>query len=173
MKQFIEETLKELEGQVENNIRQIDQKQTQMEELFEQLNAAGQKEKFDLLFSEIKNLMTENSKFIHMQLILISYLEKIKGSGGPIDETELLSDLGYELPTEEGVVFDMTIQGELPFDQYHPMFNDKKFFDKLIDHYTSIEAYEKCGELTAARSYLYNTPSLSAEELLNKVHSVN
>jgi hypothetical protein len=173
MKQFIEETLKELEGQVENNIRQIDQKQIQMEELYVQLNSEGQKEKFDLLFSEIKNLMIENSKFIHMQLILISYLEKIKGSGEPVDEAELLSDLGYELPTEEAVVFNMTIQGELPFDQYHPMFNDRKFFDKLIDHYTSIEAYEKCGELNAARSFLCNVPSISAEELLNKSHSVN
>jgi hypothetical protein len=173
MKQFIEETLKELEAQVENNIRLIDQKQTEMDEMFGQLNAEGQKEKFDLLFSEIKNLMTENSKFIHMQLILISYLEKIKGSDETIDETELLSDLGYELPTEEVVVFDMTIQGELPFDQHHPMFNDKKFFNKLLDHYTSIEAYEKCSELTAVRSYLSHTPSISAGELLNKAHSVN
>lgn len=173
MKQFIEEAVKELKVQIANNIRQIDQKQIQIGDLIDQINIKEQKEDLDLLFSEIQTLMTENNKYIHMQSILVSYLEKIDGSEGKIDEARLFADLGYELPHEEGVIFDMTIQGELPFDHHHPMFTDKKFFDKLTGYYTSIEDYEKCNEVFTAKRQLYDITAMLAEDLLSKTWFAN
>ncbi|MBN1158075.1 MAG: hypothetical protein JXA61_01730 [Bacteroidales bacterium] len=173
MRQFIERTIELLKIHVKENLYQIDKNQIKLKELIEQGNSAEQKKDYELLFKEIMKLQDENNEFIQQQLTLISFLEDNKESGSPNDDDESIFDLELELPTEENVIFDMTIQGELPFDQYHPMFSDEKFFGKLMGYYISNEAYERCSELMESRNTPYNAAQVLAGEQLSTATVTN
>ncbi|MBN2481955.1 MAG: hypothetical protein JXB19_09465 [Bacteroidales bacterium] len=173
MRQFIERTIELLKTHVKENLHQIDQNQIRIRELIEQRNSAEQKNNVELLFEEIMKLLSENNEFIQQQLTLISFLENNKESGVSDDETELFSDMVLELPTEESLIFYMTIQGELPFDPYHPMFTDEKFFGKLMHYYISNEAYERCSELMESRNFPCNAAKALAVEHLNSAYIDN
>ena len=151
MKQSIEKIIERLQTQVKENLYQIDQNQMKIKKIFDQQNSPEQKEIIDLLFFEIKTLLSANNDCIQQQLSLISFFEKNRENPEPYNDDEPSLDLSSELPNEENLIFDMTIQGELPFDQYHPMFMDEQFFEKLIHYYTSIEEYEICSELMKTR----------------------
>jgi len=153
MRTFIEKTIELLKAQVKENLNLIEQNQIKIRKIFEQNKAAELVNNNTLIFTEIEKVLNDNKIFIDLQLNLIAFLEKNKSSFSSNDEIELPSDLESELPTEESVMFDMTIQGELIFDKDHPLFANEKFFEKLIRYYTSVENYEKCSELLMARNY--------------------
>jgi len=169
----MEEMLKELKAQIEINISEIELIQIQIEKYFEHMDTKEKKVKLDVLISELKALFTENNQLIHMQLILISYIEKAKKTGEMINETQLFFDLGYGLSTEEDVIFNLTVNGELTFDQFHPMFGDKNFFNRLMDYNIATEAYEKCGELIEVKYFPYLPVTLKANDFLIKSWNTN
>lgn len=152
MRQFIEETIGMLKNQVKDNLYRIEQNQLKIREIFEQPAGEEQKHALYMLYDEMTRLLTENNDYINMQMVLVSFFEKNKKLSVPDDVAGLSADPEFELPTEESVIYDMTTSGELPFDQFHPMFHDEKFFKKLLHYYQSIEAYEKCAELMMAKN---------------------
>ena len=43
--------------------------------------------------------------------------------------------------------FELTINGCIPFDEEHPLYNNSDFFEQLLQHYQDVENYEMCGTL--------------------------
>jgi hypothetical protein len=85
--------------------------------------------------------MTENNDFINLQITLLNFLDKYKDAPG-LDEEENMEypDTGLD----ENVLFEMTVSGKLIYDLGHPKFGDDDFFNRLLQYYTTMEAYEKC-----------------------------
>ncbi len=152
MRHLIERTIELLKLQVRQNLDKINLNQSRIKELFEKQNSDEQKKSFELFYAENKKLLTENNEFINLQLNLITFLEKNKDSAALNDGGETLSEQTFELPSDEALIFDMTVQGELAFDEHHPLFLDEDFFNKLMRYYTVAEDYERCSELLVARS---------------------
>lgn len=46
-----------------------------------------------------------------------------------------------------GRIFDLTISGKMEYTIEHPLFNNEEFFERLFNHYLTMEDYEKCAEL--------------------------
>ena len=44
-------------------------------------------------------------------------------------------------------IFDLTISGQLPYTNEHPLFHNEVFFEKLLEYYQKQEAYEMCSLL--------------------------
>jgi len=148
MKLLLERTIELLKKQVRENLRLIDENHSRIMEMLNKALSEEEKEEFKACYTENKRLLIENNDFVNLQLMLIDFMEKHKSSNVLYDE---LQEEMPEFPIDESIIFDMTVSEELPFDNLHPFFGDDKFFDKLIGYFTSIEAYEKCGELFKAR----------------------
>jgi hypothetical protein len=93
--------------------------------------------------------MTENNDFINLQVSLLNFLDKYKDIPG-MDE-ESMPSLFDEISLDDDVLFDMTIMGKLTFDLSHPKFSDEEFFKRILQHYTTMEAYEKCSALLSQK----------------------
>ncbi|MFP4620231.1 MAG: hypothetical protein ACLFM7_02900 [Bacteroidales bacterium] len=42
---------------------------------------------------------------------------------------------------------ELTISGEIPFNEDHPFYHDEKFFNDLLNYYQKREDYETCNSL--------------------------
>lgn len=148
MRLLIERTIELLKMQVKENLRLINKNQAKITEIRKQPVSKEQKKEFDKCSADNKQLLIENNDFINLQHTLAKFLEEYKTSDVLGDKT---TEDYCELPEDESIIFDMTVSGELKFDNLHPYFDDDDFFNKLIHHYTSVEAYEKCSELFKVR----------------------
>jgi len=151
MRDMFQKTIDILKKKVKNNLKAINENQKIIRELLNQPNTAERKEEFEKYYGANKTLLQENNDFINIQLTLINFLEKYKGTA-VLDDSMPVVDI-YSI-TDEKEVLDLTIKGVINFDENHPRFNDTSFIDKLIQHYGSIEQYEKCQQLTELKSKL-------------------
>jgi len=139
MKLLIERTIELLKLQVKENLQLINQNQSRLLEIMKLPVTNRKKQVYEECYEANMKLLGENNDFITMQLNLIDFLEKYKDSTVLSDE---VPEEYLELPEDENVIFSMTVDGELVFDRHHPLFSNNDFFTKLINYYTSIEAYE-------------------------------
>ena len=154
MKLLIERTIELLKMQVKENLQLINQNQSRLLEIMKQPVKSRKKKVYDECYEANMRLLGENNDFITMQLNLIDFLEKYKDSEILSDE---VTEEYLELPEDENVIFSMTVEGELKFDNHHPLFSSNEFFNKLISYYSSIEAYEKCSELFQTRKTAFSS----------------
>lgn len=153
MRLLIERTIELLKLQVKENLRLINKNQTKIAEIRKQPVSEEQKKIFNKCSADNKQLLIENNDFANLQHALANFLEKYKTSD--ILSNKIPEDY-CDLPEDKSIIFDMTIDGELKFDNLHPYFDDDDFFNKLIHYYTSVEAYEKCGELYKVRKLYFS-----------------
>jgi hypothetical protein len=59
------------------------------------------------------------------------------------------ASMKIQLPKKNGKIdfFKLTVNGEIPFNEYHPKFNDEKFIQQLLDYYIKNEEYEECSNI--------------------------
>jgi len=148
---MFQKTIEILKKKVKNNLKAINENQKIIRELLNNSNTSERKDEFEKYYGANKTLLQENNDFINIQLTLINFLEKYKGTA-VLDDSMPVVDI-YSI-TDEKEVLDLTIKGVINFDENHPRFNDTMFIDKLICHYGSLEQYEKCQELTELKSKL-------------------
>lgn len=148
MKLLLERMIELLKTQVKENLRLIEENQSRIMELIKKPVSGEEKEEFEACYAENKKLLIENNDFVSLQLVLIDFLEKHKSSHALSDD--YIEDIS-DFPIDENIIFDMTVNEELAFDNLHPLFGDENFFEKLVSYYTSVEAYEKCSELFKTR----------------------
>jgi hypothetical protein len=150
MRELIQKTISLLKQRVKNNLELINQNQVKIKEILQEPNSSNRSVKFEQRYEINKSLLAENNDFINIQLTLINFLEKYKDSlvlndNLPVIEIKKIKD--------EGELFDLTIRGTLPYNEEHPLYNNKAFFMKLLKHYQDKEAYEKCQELINLRKH--------------------
>jgi hypothetical protein len=145
MRELFQKTIDILKKRVKNNLKAINANQKVIKELLNQPNTAERAMEFDRYYNANKTLLQENNDYINIQLTLINFLEKYKGTA-VLDDAMPVVDI-YSI-TDEVEVLDLTLKGVVVFNENHPKFHDTDFIDKLIAHYESLEQYEKCQELS-------------------------
>jgi spermidine/putrescine-binding protein len=151
MQELIQKTVDTLKSRVKRNLKAINKNQKVIKELLNRPNTPERAIEFEKYYSANKTLLQENNDFINIQLTLINFLEKYKGTA-VLDESLPVIDI-YSI-TDEVEVFDLTVKGIVAFNDRHPRYNDGAFIDKMIEHYGKIEEYEKCDKLLKLKSKL-------------------
>jgi hypothetical protein len=145
MRELFQKTIDVLKKRVKNNLKSINNNQKVIKELLAQPSSPSRAAEFERYYSANKTLLQENNDYINIQLTLINFLEKYKGTA-VLDDSLPVVDI-YSI-TDEVEVLDLTLKGVVAFNENHPRFRDEMFIDKLISHYESLEQYEKCHELS-------------------------
>jgi len=151
MRDMLQKTIDVLKKKVKNNLKAINENQKIIKELLNQPDTAERAKEFEKYYSANKTLLQENNDYINIQLTLINFLEKYKGTA-VLDNSMPVVDI-YSI-TDETEVLDLTLKGVVTFNENHPRFNDTSFIDKLIAHYETLEEYERCQELAELKSKL-------------------
>lgn len=151
MQELIQKTVDTLKSRVKRNLKAINKNQKVIKELLNEPNTPDRAIEFEKYYSANKTLLQENNDYINIQLTLINFLEKYKGTA-VLDETLPLVDI-YSI-TDEVEVFDLTVKGIVSFNEGHPKYNDGSFIDKMIEHYEKTEEYERCEKLLKLKSKL-------------------
>jgi hypothetical protein len=151
MRELIQRTIDILKQRVKNNLEVINSNQKLIKELLGKKNTAENSTEFESYYSSNKTLLQENNDYINIQLTLINFLEKYKGTA-VLEDTLPIVDI-YSI-TDDHEVLALTLKGIVAFDENHPRYNDMDFIDRLIAHYKRTEEYEKCKELYDLKSKL-------------------
>ncbi len=144
MRDLIRRTISIIREKVNNNLEAIRQNQLKIREMSKggvdgQLNSDFEKH------SELNRLLTaENNDLLKVQNILVDFYEKYKNTV-ILNDDEPIVDI-YSI-ADQDEIFELTVKEIIKFDDKHPYFNDRNFYDRLIEHYTYREEYEKCDEL--------------------------
>jgi hypothetical protein len=151
MRELIQRTIEILKTKVKKNLEQINTNQKVIKQLIKEPNNPDRSTEFVRFYDANKTMLQENNDYINIQLTLINFLEKYKGTA-VLEESMPIVDI-YSI-TDESEVLDLTVKGIVKFDKDHPRFNDTEFINKLIVHYGRIEEYEKCQELSELKNKL-------------------
>lgn len=151
MRELIQKTIDVLKSRVKKNLKAINKNQKVIKNLLNEPNTPERAAEFEKYYAANKVLLQENNDYINIQLTLINFLEKYKGTAVLNEEIPVV-DI-YSI-TDDAEVLDLTLKGVVKFDENHPRFNDGQFIDKLIEHYEQTEEYEKCSKLLEMKSKL-------------------
>lgn len=144
MQDLIQRTIEELKMRVKSNLEVINQNQEVIKTLLKEPGSESRKAEFEKHYGINRNLLSQNNDYINIQLTLINFLEKYKGTA-VLEESKPIIDIYSISDLQE--VFDLTIKGVLVFDEKHPHFNNSEFIDRLVAFYEAREEYERCKEL--------------------------
>ena len=145
MKALLQRTVELLKRRVKENLDTINHNQSEIRQLLGQPLSAERTYHIEKNYDINKVLINENNDFINLQVALLNFIDKYKDS--PLMDDEELPELTPELYLDDHELFELTIQGKLTFDLSHPRFEDTNFFEKLLRHFSAVEAYEKCNAL--------------------------
>jgi hypothetical protein len=151
MRELIQKTIDILKARVKNNLEIINSNQRSIKEILKNKNSMDGSVDFEKYYSMNKTMLQENNDYINIQLTLINFLEKYKGTA-VLEDTLPIIDI-YSI-TDDIEVLDLTLKGVVQFDEKHPRYNDSDFIDLLISHYQRNEEYERCQELFDMKSKL-------------------
>ncbi len=117
-------------------------------------------------FSINRKLLEENNDSLNIEIQLINFISKyrevlkhekknIQSSGILNSETPSFDSESFQNDNnqeqleenDESNLLNLTLTGETPFNSSHPKFNDKEFFETLLDAYKQKENYEICSYL--------------------------
>lgn len=151
MRELIQKTIDILKLRVKNNLEIINTNQRSIKEILKNKNSMDGSMEFEKYYGINKTMLHENNDYINIQLTLINFLEKYKGTA-VLEDTLPIVDI-YSI-TDDCEVLDLTLKGVVKFDEKHPRYHDTDFIDMLITHYQRNEEYEKCQSLFDMKSKL-------------------
>jgi|WetSurMetagenome_2_1015567.scaffolds.fasta_scaffold76852_3 hypothetical protein len=148
MKELIQKTIDLLKKKVKENLELINKNQVRLNEMLNQPFSSKRTYLIEKNYAANKALLTENNDLISLQVNLVNFLEKHKETLNKWEEeSESLAEFDMAAFLDDDELFELTIQGKLGYETGHPKFEDELFFKRLLSHYTSIEAYEKCNAI--------------------------
>jgi hypothetical protein len=151
MRDLIQKTIEVLKQRVKNNLDAINLNQKVIKEILNNKGSVESSKEFEKYYSTNRTMLQENNDYINIQLTLINFLEKYKGTA-VLEESMPIVDI-YSI-TDDQEILDLTLRGVIKFDEKHPRYNDTDFIDTLISHYQGSEEYEKCQALFDMKSKL-------------------
>jgi len=141
MKELIKQVIDFLRAEVNSNLSKIRQNEKKIKELIKQPLSSQRTTNLEETYNINKVLLESNKEAINLQMNLINYLNKQRASLKVLDTTSNFysdPDIDY---------FELTVNGCLPFDEEHPLYDNSDFFEQLFKHYQDVENYEMCGIL--------------------------
>jgi hypothetical protein len=151
MKVLIQRTIDLLKKKVRENLETINQNQIRLSEKLKEPLSSERTYYVDKLYSVNKALLAENNDFVNLQVTLVNFLNQYHDALSINENSTEPVDPQVAAYLDEDEVFKLTVEGKLGFENDHPKFDDETFFNRLLNYYTSIEAYEKCNALLSHR----------------------
>jgi hypothetical protein len=151
MRELIQKTIDILKQRVKNNLDAINVNQKVIKEILNNKGSVESSKDFERYYSTNRTMLQENNDYINIQLTLINFLEKYKGTA-VLDDSLPIVDI-YSI-TDDQEILDLTLKGIVKFDENHPRYHDTDFIDTMITHYQRSEEYEKCQALFDMKSKL-------------------
>ena len=148
MKELMQQTIRILKDKVNNNLEIIKENQQVIKEILKEPFSDDRSRRLKERYDMNKTLLMENNDFINVQLTLINFIDKYKNSV-VLAEVSTVKRLLINQPAD---YFQATINGDIPFNNQHPLFNDDDFFSKLLSYYQNKEDYEMCGKLMKTKN---------------------
>jgi len=145
-----------LKERVQANLDIIHTNELIVREILKEPVSSARSKKLNERYNANKKLLAENNESIKIQLSLIKFIdqfkENFKNDLSLVEKSQEKKEKKnkqiskpYEVSKED--FFELTTNGEVPYDNRHPYFNDQEFFDALLSHYTQVEDYEMCAAL--------------------------
>lgn len=177
MKELLRKTIDILKKRVQYNLKIINNNEKNVKDILKEPVSSDRSERLDEKFGINKKILEENNDSLKIQLSIIKFLEKYSKQ---LDEfAEILDQIDEKIEEhktetkekEENSIqdentddienyeikevtrddyFELTINESIEYDDQHPYFNDKDFFEKLMGYFTDIEDYEMCTKLIAS-----------------------
>jgi hypothetical protein len=148
MKDVMKKTVDVLKEKVKSNLLVIQNNQKEIRSLLKQPVSSERSALLEEKYALNKILLAENNDFINIQLALTNFLEKYHNS--EIFDKEMVT--AHCKFSDEKECFELTVNGNLPYNTQHPYYNDDKFFQKLLHYYQDIEDYESCSKLVKEKN---------------------
>jgi hypothetical protein len=148
MKEVMKKTIDVLKDKVKGNLLVIQNNQKEIRNLLKQPVSSERSALLEEKYALNKILLAENNDFINVQLALTNFLEKYNNTD-IFDKEMVVAPTKY---SDEKECFEMTVNGQLPYNTTHPYYNDDKFFQKLLHYFQGIEDYERCSKLVKEKN---------------------
>jgi hypothetical protein len=166
-------TIEEMKNKVQFNLNKIHENERMIRELLKKPVSTSRSEQLEEKFSLNKEMLRENKDAIKIQLSLVQFLNEYRDSLGEYEKRtdQIVAEVEKET-TENKVkeqedeavemqrIFNLTVAGELPYDEHHPFYEDTAFIDHLLEHYQEHEEYEKCAPLVEMRNSIAKEESV-------------
>jgi hypothetical protein len=148
MREIMKKTIEVLKEKVKSNLLIIQNNQKEIRELLKQPVSSERSTQLEEKYALNKVLLTENNDFINVQLTLTNFLEKYNNSDF-FEKEMVTAPCSF---SSEKECFELTVNGNIPYDTQHPYYNDDNFFQKLLNYYQEIEDYESCHRLVREKN---------------------
>ena len=148
MRDVMKKTIDVLKDKVKGNLLVIQNNQKEIRNLLKQPLSSERSALLEEKYALNKILLAENNDFINVQLALTNFLEKYNNMD--IFDKEIV--VAPVKCSDEKECFEMTVNGQLPYNTMHPFYNDDKFFQKLLHYYQDVEDYESCSKLVKEKN---------------------
>jgi len=171
MKELLRKTLEILKKRVQYNLKIINNNEKSVKDILKEPVSSDRSERLDEKFGINKKILEENNDSLKIQLSIIKFLEKYNKQFEEFEEIldqieEKIEEHKTETKEKEennkdianyeikeitrDDYFDLTINKSIEYDEQHPYFDDKDFFEKLMAYFTDLEDYEMCAKLVAS-----------------------
>ena len=141
--------LEDLRKEVNQNLKTIKRNREAIELLKIANESIEIKNQIDNLYKTNKTLLIVNDANLKLQNGINQFI-----SSQHSNLNAKKSDMKVPVPKKGGKIdfFKLTVDGEIPFNEYHPKFNDEMFVQELLDYYIKIEDYEECSKIQKVKS---------------------
>jgi hypothetical protein len=137
MKQAIEV----LKHKIALNLDEVKQNEIRFRSLLSKSNGKSATDEMNKLLEANKNLLSENFDFLNLQISLIKFMEKHqKQQVYSISEN---NEFDIENQIEPQDIFELTLSGDIEYNNVHPLFYDEEFFGRIMCYYEDNNQMEK------------------------------
>lgn len=151
MKDQLKIVLESLRKEVKKNLQSINQNR-QTIGLLKESESQGNETKIQVeaLYSANKTLLLLNDANLKLQNAINHF---ISNHQNVLNSNK--DKMKIPVPKRDGKIdfFQLTVNGEIPFNEYHPKFNDEKFIQQLLDYYIKNEEYEECSNIQRLKNH--------------------
>jgi hypothetical protein len=154
MIEHLKSILENLRKEVKENLKTINQNRQTIDLLKSSISETDElKPQIETLYDTNKTLLLVNDANLKLQNGIVQFItsqQKVINSNKTV--------MKVPVPKKDGKIdfFKLTVDGEIPFNEFHPKFNDEKFIQKLIEYYIHTEEYEECGRIQKIKSLKQN-----------------
>lgn len=161
MKEHLRKTIEYLKIYVQHNLSVIQKNEKEIKEILQEPVSNARSHKLDIIRAINKALLKENNDYLNLQMHIIQIMDKHarkmnnavnkslkfnnKQDISPVEENNEQEESEKEFSFDD--LFTMTINGELPYNEKHPLFEDTRFYNNLMSFYIEKENYEMCNQL--------------------------
>ena len=151
MIKHLRKTLDLLRRRAERNLEIIHMNDQIVKAILKEPFSEERSTKIEERYQENRKLLKENNDSMHIQFEITRFIENYYNELKEYENRNLkrYSKSGNDSSREN--ILELTIKGEIPFNQDHPFYQDEAFFKKLLNYYQKIEDYETCNKLLNKR----------------------